>query len=89
MEIIQKKTDLSFYINLDSKVLAKRLFTRKQTRPLIKSIESEQEMLIFVNKHLFERNLFYQKAKYIIDCGENDIKKTCKVIMQILEKNSF
>ena len=75
--------------NLDSKVLASRLFKRKQTRPLIKSIESEQEMLIFVNKHLFERNLFYQKAQYIIDCGENDIKKTCKLIMQILEKNSF
>ena len=89
MEMIQKKTDLSFYINLDSKVLASRLFKRKQTRPLIKSIESEQEMLIFVNKHLFERNLFYQKAQYIIDCGENDIKKTCKLIMQILEKNSF
>ena len=89
MEMIQKKTNFSFYINLNSKVLTERLFSRKSTRPLISSIKSKQEMLIFISKHLFERNLFYKKAGYVIDCAERDVIKTCKSIIQILEKNSF
>ena len=89
MEIIQKNTNYSFYINLNSKVLAKRLYIRKSTRPLISSIESEQEMLNFINKHLFERNPFYLKAKHIIYCDDMNAKKTSKSILEILEKNSF
>ena len=65
MEIIQKKTNFSFYINLSSKVLAKRLFSRKSERPLISSVDNEKEMLNFINKHLFERNIFYMKAKHL------------------------
>ena len=57
MELINKKTNLTFFLNLESKILAERLFSRKSTRPIIKSINNESEMLSFVNKHLFERNI--------------------------------
>lgn len=89
MEMIQKKTNFSFYINLSSKVLARRLFTRKLTRPLISSLVTEKEMLNFINKHLFERNLFYTKAKHIINCNKRDVNKICESIIKVLEKNSF
>ena len=89
MEIIQKNTNYSFYINLNSKVLAERLYIRKSSRPLISSIESEQEMLNFINKHLFERNPFYLKAKHVIYRDDMSAKKTSKSILDILEKNSF
>ena len=89
MEIIQKKTNYSFYINLNSKVLAERLYIRKSSRPLISSIKSKQEMLNFVNKHLLERNLFYMRAKHIINCDDRDVKKISQSIIEILEKNSF
>ena len=89
MEIIQKKTNFSFYINLSSKVLAKRLFSRKSARPLISSVVNEKDMLSFINKHLFERNIFYMQAKHIINCNKRDINKICKSIIEVLEKNSF
>ena len=89
MEIIHKKTNYSFYINLNSKVLAERLYIRKSSRPLISSIKSKQEMLNFVNKHLLERNLFYMRAKHIINCDDRDVKKISQSIIEILEKNSF
>ena len=89
MEIIQKKTNFSFYINLTSKVLAKRLFSRKSARPLISSVVNEKDMLSFINKHLFERNIFYMQAKHIINCNKRDINKICKSIIEVLEKNSF
>ena len=89
MEIIQKKTNFSFYINLSSKVLAKRLFSRKSARPLISSVVNEKEMLNFINKHLFERNIFYMKAKHIINSNKRDLNKICKSIIEVLEKNSF
>ena len=89
MEIIQKKTNFSFYINLSSKVLAKRLFSRKSARPLISSVVNEKEMLSFINKHLFERNIFYMQAKHIINSNKRDINKICRSIIEVLEKNSF
>ena len=89
MEMIQKKTNFSFYINLSSKVLAKRLFSRKSTRPLISSVLNEKEMLSFINKHLFERNLFYTKAKHTVNCNKRDVNKICQSIIEVLENNSF
>ena len=89
MELISNKTKNTFYLNLDSKVLANRLFSRKTKRPLISSIANEKEMLSFVNKHLFERNHFYNKASHIIKSSKKDISKTCDSILTILEDNSF
>ena len=89
MELINKKTNLTFFLNLESKILAERLFSRKSTRPIIKSINNESEMLSFVNKHLFERNIYYSKANYTINSNKRDVKKTCDEILKILEKNGL
>lgn len=88
MEFINKKTSLTFFLNLDSKVLATRLFSRKSKRPLLKSIKDQSEMLSFVNKHLFERNTFYSKANYTIKTSKRDVSKTCEEILKILKKDS-
>ena len=89
MELINKKTNLTFFLNLESKILAERLFSRKSTRPIIKSINNESEMLSFVNKHLFERNIYYSKANYTINSNKRDVKKICDEILKILEKNGL
>ena len=89
MELINKKTNLTFFLNLESKILAERLFSRKSTRPIIKSINNEIEMLSFVNKHLFERNIYYSKANYTINSNKRDVKKICDEILKILEKNGL
>ncbi len=89
MELINKKTNHTFFLNLESKILAERLFSRKSTRPIIKSINNESEMLSFVNKHLFERNTYYSKANYTINSNKRDVKKICDEILKILEKNGL
>ena len=87
MELINKKTNLTFFLNLESKVLVERLFSRKSKRPIIKSINDKNQMLNFVNKHLFERNVYYSKANYTINSNKRDVEKTCDEILKILEKN--
>ena len=46
-------------------------------------------MLNFVNKHLFERNIYYSKANFTINSNKRDIKKICDEILKILEKNGL
>ena len=88
MEIINKKTNLTFFLNLDSQVLVDRLFTRKEKRPLLASINKKSEMKDYVNKHLFERINYYMKANHVINLREKNIRDTCNKIMSLLEKDS-
>ena len=52
-------------------------------------INNKNEMLNFVNKHLFERNIYYSKANYTVNSNKRDVKKTCDEILKILEKNGL
>ena len=88
MEKINKKTKLTFFLNLDSKALAERLFTRKEKRPLLASIQDKNEMIAYVNKHLFERKNYYLKATHTVNSKEKNITIVCKKILSVLEKNS-
>ncbi|WP_248722532.1 shikimate kinase [Seonamhaeicola sp. ML3] len=56
----------SIYLKSSIPKLAKKLFKKKAKRPLIAHIPSENEMLEFIGKHLFERIPFYSKAEYQI-----------------------
>lgn len=89
MSLINKRTNYTFFINMDSRVLANRLFTRKSRRPLISEIENEAEMLSFINKHLFERSIYYDKASFTLNPKRKDVKKICESITKILKENSF
>ena len=84
MELINKNKNLkSFYLKSSSNQLTNRLFSEKEKRPLISNINSKKDLNSFISKHLFERNVFYNKADYIIDT-EN--KNTIEVISEIKEK---
>ena len=41
-------------------------------------------MIEFVSKHLFEREVFYNKAKVTIDCYKKDIYAICDLIISNL-----
>ena len=84
MELIKKNKNLkSFYLKSSSNQLTNRLFSEKEKRPLISNINSIKDLNSFISKHLFERNVFYNQADYIIDI-EN--KNTIEVISEIKEK---
>ena len=82
MNLINSTTDNVFFINCSSKILTKRLFYEKKTRPLISHIQSEKELLEFVSKHSFERIKFYNKAKTKIYADNKDLSEICDEIIK-------
>ena len=76
--------NISVYLKNRNVELAKRLFQIKECRPLISNIESEEKMIEFVSKHLFEREVFHNQATIKIDCHGNDINTICKEIISVL-----
>ena len=84
IELIKNNKQLkSFYLKSSSNQLTNRLFYEKEKRPKISNINSKKDLNSFISKHLFERNVFYNQADYIIDI-EN--KNTSEVISEIKEK---
>ncbi|WP_439151711.1 shikimate kinase [Winogradskyella sp.] len=58
---------LLFYLKLSISLLTKRLISEKNQRPLISHLKSEEELLEYIGKHLFERVQYYNQADYTID----------------------
>ena len=84
MSLINSNNNISIFLKNRNVELAKRLFQIKECRPLISNIESEEKMIEFVSKHLFEREVFYNLATIKIDCHGNDINTICNEIISVL-----
>ena len=82
---INSTNNISIYLKNNNVELAKRLYKNNNNRPLISTIESEQKMIEFVSKHLFERELYYTKASHTILCTDRSIKTICESIISILD----
>ena len=74
------KNSVSFFIRVQLPQLVKRLENKKETRPLIAHLTND-ELTEFVAKHLFERNQYYEKAKYTINVSS---QSTLQVLDQIM-----
>ena len=70
----------SFYLKLSITLLAKRLFLERENRPLISHLNTEEELIEFIGKHLFERSHYYSQAQFTI----NTDHKTQKEILEDL-----
>ena len=79
--LIDNSTVELFYLKLSIPLLAKRLFKKHSTRPLISHLDSEEALNEFIGKHLFERTQYYNKANYIIN---TDNKSQQDVLEDIL-----
>ncbi len=84
-KIFNSNNNISFYLKYSRKKLSKRLFTIKKNRPLISNFNSEEKLLEFVSKHLFERELYYSMAKNTINCDDQSIKEISKQIIETLK----
>lgn len=67
MELLLNSEDaITIYLKASLNELVKRLSKDKQSRPLIAHLTSEESLLEFIGKHLFERSNFYcQSSKTI------------------------
>ena len=89
IDLIDEKTDLTFFLRPNIKQLSKKLFDKKSKRPLIKDVKTEKKMIEFVSKHMLERINYYKMAKYHVTYDLNDKMDACKKIIGILNKNSL
>ena len=84
-KIFNSDNNISFYLKYSRKNLSKRLFAIKKNRPLISQFKSEDKLLDFVSKHLFEREYYYLMAKNTINCDNKSIDQISKHIIQTLK----
>ena len=76
---------LSIYLEAAPKLLSQRLFNARQTRPLIKN-KSKEELDIYIEKLLNERESFYKQAKLIIETKSISINSLVSLITYGLSK---
>ena len=82
--ILTTKTAKSIYLKLSIASLVKRLKSEKQNRPLINHLTSDEDLLEFVGKHLFERNQYYSQSNFTINTDGKSIKGIAEVILMHL-----
>lgn len=56
---------VTIYLQMHPKSIYQRLIASKRKRPLV-AAKSPEELLIFIQDHLRQRNIFYSQAKIII-----------------------
>ncbi|MBT8278029.1 MAG: AAA family ATPase [Bacteroidia bacterium] len=61
--ILKNEKCITIYLQASLPTLVKRLKNEKSTRPIIAKIKSEEALLEFIGKHLFERSAFYNRAQ--------------------------
>jgi len=67
IDLLTGNSDIALvYLKLSIPFLTKRLFKEREKRPLISHLKSEEELLEFVGKHLFERIQYYSQAQHTI-----------------------
>ncbi|MBT8302839.1 MAG: shikimate kinase [Bacteroidia bacterium] len=73
LEIIKNSIDSSiFYLKASVQTLFERLVPEKENRPLISQIDTKEELIDYLNKHLFERGFYYNQADFVINVdGKN------------------
>ncbi|WP_299526021.1 shikimate kinase [Winogradskyella sp.] len=73
-----------FYLKLSIPLLAERLFKEKVHRPLISHLQSQDELLEFIGKHLFERTPFYNQAQHTITIDHKTQKDILEELLMAL-----
>ncbi len=67
---------VTVYLKTQVLTLSQRLFNTQQSRPLIAHLKGIDQIQEFVGKHLFERNVFYSQADYLVETD----KKTVEIV---------
>ena len=85
MEYLSKLTNVkTVYLQTSVLNLSERLYNSKNKRPLIHHLNSKNEIVEFVGKHLFERNNFYNQSNYTVNTDNKTIVKVVDDVVKIL-----
>jgi shikimate kinase len=81
--IVQTKNVKSFYLKSSIPELVRRLEFEKEERPLISHLNSKEQLIEFIGKHLFERSFFYNKAHFVIEINNDNKVAVHKIIANL------
>ena len=71
-ELLLQDGIVSFYLKATSAKLVERLQVEKVSRPLVASLNKD-ELLDFVNKHLFDRSFYYHHVHHVVAIDEKSV----------------
>ncbi len=82
-ELLLQEGVVSFYLKATSAKLVERLQVEKESRPLVASLNKD-ELLDFVNKHLFDRSYYYHQVNHVVAIDEKSVDQLVDEIVQQL-----
>lgn len=82
MTFLQSITNAkTIYLKTTIPTLVERLLNEKSKRPLISHIESEEALVEFIGKHLFERSQYYSLADLTISTDSKTVQEIVEAII--------
>jgi shikimate kinase len=84
MELINSTTAISVYLKTSISSLFERLKSEKNERPLINHLKSDEDLVEFIGKHLFERQNYYRQAKQILTTDSKSIEVISDELIALL-----
>lgn len=85
MNLITNQSNLiSFYLWASASTLYQRLSKNGLERPLIARL-ANRDLIEYIAKHLFERNVFYEKANHRIDVNFKNVDTVVTEIKSFLD----
>jgi shikimate kinase len=82
-DLIQSKHN-SIYLKALIPTLKSRLKEEKALRPMIAHLTDDEALTEFIGKHLFERNVFYQKATTVYPIDGLSVEEIVKGLLSTL-----
>ncbi|HET8885672.1 MAG TPA: shikimate kinase [Salinimicrobium sp.] len=84
LQLIKDNPEIQLvYLKSSAENLTGILSREKNFRPLIQHIQSPEDLLEYIQKHLFERNFYYNQSDFIVSI---DNKTPQKVVAEIIER---
>ena len=84
MDYIVKSHATSIYLKASISTLASRLASEKSERPLISHLESEDNLVEYIGKHLFERLSYYSKASHTVSVDSDTPEALAEKIQSLV-----
>ncbi|MCK9613171.1 MAG: shikimate kinase [Bacteroidales bacterium] len=82
---IMNRKGITVYLKYSQNILYKRIENTKHIRPLL---TKQSDLKVFVSNLLSERSKYYEKAKYVIEAGENEtVDEIVKKILKRMKGN--
>lgn len=79
--IVAASNAVSVYLKTSVPELATRLWSEKESRPLIAHVQNQEDLVDFIRKHIFDRSPYYMQAPLRIN---TDNKKAQEIVREIV-----